>query len=191
MRRRRGSKQARDASGFVRVPLQPDEDPHGVRGMLKPGTKAPDFSLPDQDGRQRRLPDLLEGRPLILYFYPADFTPGCTREACDFRDLHARILGSGLRVVGVSPQSPESHRRFREKYALPFTLLSDEKKTATEAYDVDGPLGIGVRRATYLIDADGRIVDAILADLRIGRHQEFVERAITVRERRSGSRPHG
>ena len=154
--------------------------------MLKPGTKAPDITLPDQDGRQRILPDLLEGRPLILYFYPADFTPGCTQEACDFRDLHARILASGLRVVGISPQSPQSHRRFRDEHALPFTLLSDEEKTAIKAYDVDGPLGIGVRRATYLIDAGGRIVDAVLADLRIGRHQEFVERAIAAREGRSG-----
>lgn len=154
--------------------------------MLKPATKAPDFALPDQDGRRRSLPDLLQGRPLILYFYPADFTPGCTQEACDFRDLHARILASGLRVVGVSPQSPESHRRFRDQHALPFTLLSDEDKSAVRAYDVDGPLGIGVRRATYLIDADGRIVDAVLADLRIGRHQEFVERALAAREGRSG-----
>ena len=82
--------------------------------MLKRGDEAPDFALPDQDGRQRRLTRLLESGPLIVYFYPADFTPGCTQEACDFRDLHARILGSGLRVVGVSPQSPESHRRFRD-----------------------------------------------------------------------------
>lgn len=153
--------------------------------MLKRGDEAPDFTLPDQDGKKRRLSDLLAGRPLILYFYPADFTPGCTQEACDFRDLHARILGSGLRVVGVSPQSPESHGRFRDKYALPFTLLSDEDKEAIKAYDVDGPLGIGVRRATFLIGADRRIADAVLADLRIGRHQEFVERAIAAREGRS------
>jgi peroxiredoxin Q/BCP len=153
--------------------------------MLKPGEEAPDFTLPDQDGRKRRLSDLLEGRPLILYFYPADFTPGCTQEACDFRDLHARILGSGLRVIGVSPQSPESHRRFRDKYALPFPLLSDEDKAVIRAYDVDGPLGIGVRRATFLVGADRRIADAVLADLRIGRHQEFVERAVAAREGRS------
>ena len=124
-------------------------------------------------------------KPLILYFYPADFTPGCTKEACDLRDLHTRILASGLRVVGVSPQSPESHRRFREQHALPFTLLSDEDKVAIKAFGVDGPLGIGVRRATFLIDAKRRIVDAVLADLRIGRHQEFVERAIAAREGRS------
>ncbi len=154
--------------------------------MLKPGDEAPDFELPDQDGMDRRLSDLLGGKPLILYFYPADFTPGCTKEACDLRDLHTRILASGLRVVGVSPQPPESHRRFREKFALPFMLLSDEDKTAIKAYGVDGPLGIGVRRATFLVDAKRRITDAVLADLRIGRHQAFVERAIEARAGRAG-----
>ncbi len=153
--------------------------------MLKTGEPAPDFELPDQDGRKQRLSVLLDGKPLILYFYPADFTPGCTKEACDLRDLHTRILASGLRVVGISPQSPESHRRFREQHSLPFTLLSDEDKVAIKAFDVDGPLGIGVRRATFLIDAKRRIVDAVLADLRIGRHQEFVERAIAARAGRS------
>ena len=154
--------------------------------MLKAGDEAPEFRLPDQDGKEQRLTGLLGGKPLILYFYPADFTPGCTQEACDLRDLHARILASGLRVVGVSPQAPESHRRFREKYALPFILLSDEDKTAVKAYGVDGPLGIGVRRATFLIDAKRRITDAVLADLRISRHQEFVERAIEARAGRGG-----
>jgi thioredoxin-dependent peroxiredoxin len=149
--------------------------------VLKKGEIAPDIELPDQDGVKRRLSDLVDGKPLILYFYPADFTPGCTKEACDLRDLHARILASGLRVIGISPQSPESHRRFREQHALPFTLLSDEHKVAIKAFEVDGPLGIGVRRATFLIDARRRIVDAVLADLRIGRHQEFVERAIAAR----------
>jgi peroxiredoxin Q/BCP len=149
--------------------------------MLKPGAEAPDFSLPDQDGRTRRLVHLIEGNPLILYFYPADFTPGCTREACDLRDVHARILASGLRVVGISPQSPESHRRFRAEHALPFMLLSDEDKVAIKAYGVDGPLGIGVRRATFLIDARRRIADVVLADLMIAKHQAFVERAIAAR----------
>ena len=153
--------------------------------MLATGDLAPDFELPDQDGRKRRLGDLLGGRPLILYFYPADFTPGCTREACDLRDLHTQILSAGLRVVGVSPQSPESHRRFRDEHSLPFMLLSDEDKVAIKAFGVDGPLGIGVRRATFLIDGKRRIVDAVLADLRISRHQEFVQRAIAAREDRS------
>ncbi len=149
--------------------------------MLAIGERAPDFSLPDQDGREQRLSVLQHGQPLILYFYPADFTPGCTREACDFRDLHAQILGAGLQVVGISPQDPASHRRFRDRHALPFTLLSDVDKAVIRTYDVDGPLGIGVRRATYLLDGERRILDVVLADLRIGRHQEFVQRALATR----------
>jgi thioredoxin-dependent peroxiredoxin len=151
--------------------------------MLATGELAPDFELPDQDGRKRRLADLLGGKPLILYFYPADFTPGCTREACDLRDLHTQILSAGLKVVGVSPQSPESHARFREKFSLPFTLLADEDKQVIKAYDVDGPLGIGVRRATFLVDSKLRIADAVQADLRIGKHREFVEKAISLRSK--------
>ena len=153
--------------------------------MLAVGEQAPDFALPDQDGREQRLSQLLAGKPLILYFYPADFTPGCTKEACDLRDLHTRILSVRLRVVGISPQSPESHRRFREQHGLPFTLISDVEKIAIKAFDVDGPLGIGVRRATFLLDPQRMIIDAVLADLRIGRHQEFVERAIAAREGQS------
>lgn len=149
--------------------------------MLKKGDRAPEFTLPDQDGRPRKLSDLLAGEALILYFYPADFTPGCTREACDLRDLHTQILGAGLRVVGISPQSVDSHRKFRKEFSLPFTLLSDEAKQAVKAYGVDGPLGIGVRRATFLIDAKGKVLDAVLADLRINRHREFVESAIAAR----------
>jgi peroxiredoxin Q/BCP len=152
--------------------------------MLAIGERAPDFALPDQDGREQRLSQLLNGQALILYFYPADFTPGCTKEACDLRDLHTQILSAGLRVIGVSPQPPESHRRFRDQHGLPFTLLSDVDKIAIKAFDVDGPFGIGVRRATFLLDPQRQIIDAVLADLRISRHQEFVERAIAARESR-------
>ena len=153
--------------------------------MLKPGTTAPDFTLPDQDGRPCSLASLVDDGPLILYFYPADFTPGCTREACGLRDMHARIVASGLRMAGISPQSPESHRRFRKEHALPFTLLSDEDKAVIRAYGVDGPFGVGVRRATFLIDAGRRITGAVLADFRIGKHPAFVERAIAARAGRS------
>ncbi len=149
--------------------------------MLANGERAPDFTLPDQDGREQTLSGLLSGQPMILYFYPADFTPGCTKEACDLRDLHAQILSAGLRVVGISPQLPDSHRRFRDQHALPFTLLSDVDKVVIRAFGVDGPLGIGVRRATFLIDAQRQVMDSVLADLRISRHQEFVERAIAAR----------
>ncbi len=146
--------------------------------MLKNGTQAPAFKLQDQDGRTHTLVSLLAEGPLILYFYPADFTPGCTKEACSFRDLQGDLLGAGLRVVGVSPQGTESHRRFADKHGLNFPLLADPDKQAVKAYDLDGPLGIGVRRGTYLIGRDGVILDGVLADLRIGAHEAFVQKAI-------------
>jgi len=148
--------------------------------MLKPGDRAPEFTLHDQNGRERSLTSLLGDGALILYFYPADFTPGCTAEACTLRDLHADIQRAGLRVVGISPQPPESHRQFREKYHLPFTLLSDPEKTVIRMYDVDGPLGITVRRATFLVDQGRVIQDAVLADFRISRHEEFVRNAVAL-----------
>ena len=146
--------------------------------MLKPGDNAPDFTLADQDGAQVSLGDLLKDGPLVLYFYPADFTPGCTKEACSIRDMHDEIAEAGMRVVGVSPQDEASHSKFRAKYGLPFTLLADPDKTAVKAFGVDGPLGVGVRRATFLIDQDGLIRDAVLADIRVGRHEEFIKKAV-------------
>ena len=146
--------------------------------MLAKGAKAPEFELADQDGRKHTLKALLADGPLILYFYPADFTPGCTKEACSFRDLHQELMKARLRVVGVSPQDVASHRRFADEHSLNFPLLADPDKVAVKAYDVDGPLGFGVRRGTYLIGRDGRIEDAVLAGLRIGAHEAFVRNAI-------------
>jgi peroxiredoxin Q/BCP len=147
--------------------------------MLAKGAQAPEFELADQDGRRHTLKALLADGPLILYFYPADFTPGCTKEACSFRDLHQELMKAKLRVVGVSPQDVASHRRFADEHSLNFPLLADPDKVAVKAYDVDGPLGFGVRRGTYLIGRDGRIEDAVLADLRIGAHEAFVRNAIS------------
>jgi peroxiredoxin Q/BCP len=149
--------------------------------MIKAGERAPEFTLPDETGRDRSLTELLSAGAIVLYFYPADFTPGCTRQACVLRDLHTEIESAGLRVVGISPQSPNSHARFRAKYQLPFVLLSDEQKTVIKMYGVNGPLGIGVRRASYLIDASRRVRDTVLADFMIGRHGEFVRKAIMLR----------
>jgi peroxiredoxin Q/BCP len=146
--------------------------------MLEKGAMAPDFELQDQDGRRHTLKSLLADGPLILYFYPADFTPGCTKEACSFRDLHQELMKAKLRVVGVSPQDVDSHRRFADKHHLNFPLLADPDKTVIKGYDLDGPLGFGVRRGTYLIGRDGRIQDGVLADLRIGEHEAFVRAAI-------------
>ena len=150
--------------------------------MLEVGSKAPEFVLANDEGGETSLTDLLKDGPLILYFYPADFTPGCTKEACSIRDIHNDIQSVGLRVAGVSPQDVESHQKFRDEYELPFTLLSDPDKVAIKMYDVDGPFGVGVRRATFLISQDRVIKDAVMADVRIGRHQEFIEKAIVLRE---------
>jgi len=145
--------------------------------MLAMGGRAPEFTLPDQNDQAVSLSTLLRRGSVILYFYPADFTPGCTREACSLRDLHAEIVQAGLDIAGISPQPPESHRRFREKYQLPFTLLSDVDKFVIRMYDVRGPLGFGVRRATYLIDQARYIRGAVLADFRISEHEDFVRKA--------------
>ena len=149
--------------------------------MLTTGDKAPHFTLPDQDGTPTSLEDLLADGPLLLYFYPADFTPGCTKEACDIRDMHDDISDVGIRVVGVSPQGSDSHTRFRDKHRLPFTLLADEDKVAVKAFGVDGPLGIGVRRATFMIAQDGTIEDVVVADLMVGKHGDFIRQAVSGR----------
>jgi len=150
--------------------------------MLEVGSKAPEFLLPNDEGGETSLSDLLADGPLILYFYPADFTPGCTKEACSIRDIHDDIQSVGLQVAGISPQDEDSHQRFREKHDLPFLLLSDPEKVAIKMYDVDGMFGIGVRRATFLINQERKIQDAVMADVLIGRHQEFIEKAVILRD---------
>ena len=150
--------------------------------MLKPGAKAPEFVLANDEGGETALSDLLQEGPLILYFYPADFTPGCTREACSIRDIHDDIQSVGLQVAGISPQDVDSHRKFRDKYELPFTLLSDPEKDVIRMYDVDGMFGVGIQRATFLIGQDRKIQDAVLANVRISRHKEFIEKAVILRE---------
>jgi peroxiredoxin Q/BCP len=151
--------------------------------VVKPGDVAPDFYLFDHDGQSTSLSALLGAGPLVLYFYPADFTPGCTREACSVRGMQEDIAKVGLRVVGISPQSPATHARFRDRYRLPFTLISDPSKEAIRAYGVDGPFGIGVRRATFLISPDKVIVDSVLADLRISEHEAFIRKALALASR--------
>ena len=150
--------------------------------MISKGTEAPEFNLQNDQDVDTSLTNLLDAGPLVLYFYPADFTPGCTKEACTIRDLHDDLISVGLQVVGISPQCVASHARFREAHNLPFVLLSDPDKVAIRLYDVDGPLGIGVRRATFLVDEDRTINDAVMADIMIGRHEEFIENAIALRE---------
>jgi thioredoxin-dependent peroxiredoxin len=133
--------------------------------QLGPGDKAPRFSLPDQDGKPVSS-DTLKGKPAVVYFYPADDTPGCTTEACQFRDVHEEYADTGADVWGVSPDSGASHRRFREKFDLPFTLLSDVDKDVSTRYGAwrektnYGKTYMGIGRSTYLIDPDLRIARA-------------------------------
>lgn len=133
--------------------------------MLETGIKAPDFSLPDQNGEMRSLADY-KGQKVILYFYPRDNTPGCTKQACGFGELYPQFQEKGAVVLGVSKDSVASHKKFEEKFGLPFTLLSDTEKTVIEAYDVwkekkmCGKVSMGVVRTTYLIDEDGIIIKA-------------------------------
>lgn len=146
--------------------------------MLGIGDEAPEFTLSDDNGEQVSLSGLLKNGPLILYFYPADFTPGCTKEACDIRDMHEDLSDVGLQVVGISPQDSDSHAKFRDQYQLPFRLLDDAKREAIDAYGVSGPLGFGVRRATFLINETGTIDNVVVADIMIGKHSDFIRQAI-------------
>lgn len=150
--------------------------------MLKVGDVAPEFILPDENGNDISLTKLLHESAVILYFSPADFTPGCTKEACAIRDMHDEILSVGLSVIGVSPQDGESHRRFKDEHDLPFTLVCDTEKVAIRMYDADGPLGFGVRRITYLVNQGQKIQAATQANLLIGQHTEFIKKAVMLRE---------
>lgn len=126
--------------------------------LLAAGTLAPDFEARDQDGRTVRLRDF-RGRPVVLYFYPEDDTPGCTREACAFRDDLARLESAGGVVLGVSTQDEASHRAFRERHGLTFPLLADTDKSVCRAYAAIGLLGLA-KRVTYVIAPDGTILAA-------------------------------
>ena len=133
--------------------------------MLETGIKAPDFELPDQNGQIHRLSDY-RGKKVILYFYPKDNTPGCTKQACGFSERLPLFLEKGAVVLGVSKDSVESHKRFEEKQNLAFTILSDPERKVIEAYDVwkekknYGKVSMGVVRTTYLIDENGIIIKA-------------------------------
>ena len=133
--------------------------------MLEVGTKAPDFTLPDQNGNMHSLSEY-RGKKVILYFYPKDNTAGCTKQACGFAERYPQFTEKGAVVLGVSKDSVASHKKFEEKYGLPFTILSDPELAAIQAYDVwqekknYGKTYMGVVRTTYLIDENGKIVKA-------------------------------
>ncbi len=146
--------------------------------MLKIGEKAPEFQLEDQQGVVQTLSGLVSTGEVVLYFYPADFTPVCTSEACAFRDVYEDLSNVSVQVVGISPQSADSHARFAARFELPFPLLCDRKKTVIRAYGVDGPLGFGVRRVTYLIDKSRQITNRVVADLFVGSHMDLVRKVL-------------
>ena len=134
--------------------------------QLKEGDKAPDFKGINQEGKEISLNDF-QGKKLILYFYPKDSTPGCTKQACGFAELYPQFMEKDAVVLGVSKDSVKSHKNFETKYGLPFTLLSDPEKEVIQAYDVwkekknYGKVSMGVVRTTYLIDEEGVIVKAM------------------------------
>ena len=133
--------------------------------MLEIGTKAPDFTLLDQNGNMHSLSEY-KGKKVILYFYPKDNTAGCTKQACGFAERYPQFTEKGAVVLGISKDSVASHKKFEEKYGLPFTILADPELVAIQAYDVwqekknYGKTYMGVVRTTYLIDENGKIIKA-------------------------------
>jgi peroxiredoxin Q/BCP len=150
--------------------------------VIKEGQKAPDFTLSAADGSGVRLKEL-RGKPVVLYFYPKDDTPGCTREACAFRDSQADIRRTGAVVLGVSPDSVASHQKFRTKYELNFPLLSDPDKTVAKRYGAFGEKVMygrkvtGMIRSTFVIDAAG-VVRKVFPRVRVDGHEQQVLEAL-------------
>jgi peroxiredoxin Q/BCP len=153
-----------------------------VTMTLAAGVPAPDFVLLDENKIQRRLSEF-KGRPVVLYFYPKDDTPGCTTEACNFRDDYSAYVNADVIILGVSPDSPESHAKFKEKYQIPFTLLADTGHKVCELYGVWGPKKMmgrdyeGVKRTTFLVDLNGRIAK-VFENVRPSEHSVEVLAAV-------------
>ncbi|MET0647533.1 MAG: thioredoxin-dependent thiol peroxidase [Pyrinomonadaceae bacterium] len=149
--------------------------------MIKEGDAAPDFETRDAEGNAVKLSDL-RGRKVVLYFYPKDDTPGCTKEACSFRDGFAEFKRRGIEVLGVSTDDEESHRKFAEKYQLPFTLLADTDHSVADLYEVYGEkqyMGrtyMGVTRKTFLVDEEGRIAK-VFDKVKVDEHADEVLKA--------------
>ncbi|HEY1406540.1 MAG TPA: thioredoxin-dependent thiol peroxidase [Spirochaetota bacterium] len=147
---------------------------------MREGDKATDFTLPSDDGSSVSLSDF-RGKKVVLYFYPKDDTPGCTKEACSFRDANSEIIAKGAVVIGVSADNAESHRQFRLKFNLPFYLLSDENHTVLKEYSAwgeknfMGKLTIGILRSTFIIDENGMIIKHFPKVTPEGHAQEILE----------------
>ena len=141
--------------------------------ILNEGDQAPDFTLPDQDEVDRTLSDY-RGQKVVVYFYPKDGTPGCTKEACGLRDSYDEFQTANIVILGISYDDAESHRNFRDKYDLPFTLLSDSKKKVSKLYGTKGIYPLAIRRS-FLIDEEGRIIK-IIKDVDVTSHNQDVLR---------------
>ncbi|MDZ4850178.1 MAG: thioredoxin-dependent thiol peroxidase [Pirellulaceae bacterium] len=151
---------------------------------LEQGDKAPLFTLSSDSGKKIKLSQL-KGQPVVLYFYPKDDTPGCTKEACAFRDAEAKLAQSGAVVLGVSPDTVESHIKFRDKFELNFPLLADPDHAVAEAYgawrekNMYGKKSMGIQRSTYLIDASGKVAK-VWKKVNVEGHDESVLEAIAL-----------
>jgi peroxiredoxin Q/BCP len=142
----------------------------GGAGGVQVGQEAPDFALPDANGRMVRLSEFRGRKPVVLYFYPKDDTPGCTKEACTFRDQYADFTDAGAEVIGVSSDDEASHRKFVEKFRLPFTLLADHGGKVRRAYGVPATLGLLPGRVTYVIDQRGVVRHVFNSQLQATQH---------------------
>ncbi|MBI2982435.1 MAG: peroxiredoxin [Deltaproteobacteria bacterium] len=134
------------------------------------GEKAPDFELKNQEGKKIRLADLKGRSAVVLFFYPKDETPGCTKEACTFRDAYEEFKEGGAEVIGISSDSVDSHKNFASKYRIPFTLLSDDGGKVRKLFGVSSTWGLLPGRVTYLIDKEGVVRHIFSSQLQIGRH---------------------
>jgi len=148
--------------------------------VVEEGRPAPDFELVSDEGTTVRLSDL-RGRPVVLYFYPRDDTPGCTTESCEFRDAYDVFRERGAEILGVSPDGASSHQKFKSKYGLPFPLLADHDHAAAEAYGVwvekttAGRKRMGIKRSTFLIDSEGNVAKAMLGIKPAGHASEVLD----------------
>ena len=150
----------------------------GTKGTVGVGSKAPDFILPSQSGEMVNLKDFLGKKPVVLFFYPKDDTPGCTKQACAFRDEYEAFGQLDAKVIGISSDSVESHKNFAEKHSLPFLLLSDEGGKVRKLYGVPTTFGLFPGRVTYVIDAEGVVGHIFASQLGVEKHVEEAREAL-------------
>ncbi|MCA1718807.1 MAG: peroxiredoxin [Actinobacteria bacterium] len=149
-----------------------------TKDSVSVGSKAPDFTLPSQSGEMVHLKDFLGSKPVVLFFYPKDDTPGCTKQACAFRDDYERFGKLNAEVIGISSDSVESHRSFAAKHALPFTLLSDEEGKVRSLYGVPTTLGLFPGRVTYVMDKEGVVRHLFSSQRGVEKHVEEAFKAL-------------